>query len=77
MEEAHRQALQSMTLMLISSPRCNKSNHRDEKSTVSSQITQPVEEKRHSQLYEKLKVNHNLKKRELAVVRASFKEQRI
>jgi hypothetical protein len=36
MEDSLRQAMQMMTLMFLSSPRCAKSNHREEKSFISS-----------------------------------------
>lgn len=64
MDESHRQSIHMMTLMFLSSPRCSFS-HRPE-TLLNAGITQnTIDYERFTNVYEKLKVNRHMKKREL------------
>ena len=77
MDEAHRQAIHSMTLMYLSSPRC-KASHHPEESTIHSKNSgsQKDENAVYAEIYEKLKCNNFLKKKEVAQIREAFVEER-
>ena len=81
MDEAHRQTMQTMTLMYLSSPRCIVSHKPDEavknaqnpgKGGNKSQEDYQIYRDR----YEKLKRNNFISNKELAQIRETFKEDR-
>lgn len=74
MDEAHRQAMQTMTLMYLSSPRCKVSHHPEE--LVAGEKGEEQQNSRFMEISEKLKRNNFLKKKEIAQVRNTFKEER-
>ena len=62
-DEAHRQTLQTMTLMYLSSPRCKYSHRREE---MVHQKGSDQDQRRYILYYEKLIRNNYLKKKELS-----------
>ena len=72
MDEAHRQAMQTMSLMYLSSPRC-RASHRPEEGAAKG----GDDASKYAEYYERLKRNHFIKKKDLAAVREGFKEERI
>lgn len=62
-DEAHRQALQTMTLMFLSSPRCKYSHRREE---IIHQKSSDTDSKRYILYYKKLIRNNFIKKKELS-----------
>ena len=72
MDEAHRQAMQTMTLMYLSSPRC-RASHRPEEGAAKG----GEDASKYAEYFERLKRNNFIKKKDLAGVRDAFKEERI